>query len=451
MESNLLNGFMTRKYAAETYDPGQGYEGMKARPRTIRPYPDQSSGFLDTVKRFALPAAALTAGVGAYALKRGGGTGKSVVRVIRQVPKTEIPAPGSLTEKLHKMMYGADKVVYMPWYKRRTTGAAWAQEWPEYWKTGKEPYLNKYKLKPNEVGIAASEEAHRMIGPNVTGRFDKKLGKFLDDKHHEQELIRKYMPEAHMPTYVGKVKGKAGLKAMHEKMFRKAHPDFVSKDAIKAGEPHYFVKARIDEGSSGWGGHGFVNSYDIDRFLKGKSIDDWKYDQITHMMKNPEKYIMQPRIPMAYSRLAQGNRELRVHTMGDKVIRNSATVRQDNWGDIRKLRAAEDFTQEYLDKLPAKYKTKNIFRSPDIASTPEGKFKFIEMNPGGADSGFLDPHEIMDYPDYVLSAIRSNAAMYKHITGRSTPLMAGLAGTAAAGGTYGAGKLLLNRREDQSS
>lgn len=122
-------------------------------------------------------------------------------------------------------------------------------------------------------------------------------------------------------------------------------------------------------------------------------------------------------------------KEYRVHVVGGRAVPSMAVPRYPT--DILRMvpeyfkaRQAARWAQKHvIDKLPQQQR--EIAYGMDIAPlVGKGKkdFRVIEMNPGGL-SGLLDV------------PITGNPALYRAVTGRSTPAMAGLAGL----GGFGAG------------
>lgn len=189
-----------------------------------------------------------------------------------------------------------------------------------------------------------------------------------------------------------------------------------------------------------------------------------EYQTFGHLMgalKTPEEYSVQPLIKMkklsplergyhsVFGEGAEPTRELRIHTVGGRVMPGSMP-RFSSLRDIPSIlgirspevAGAEKHIQKFLRQAPKKYQ-KGIYGF-DIAVTPGGGYKIIESNPGysgilwGAHKGKFDPS----------SALVMNRLISK-LQGQSTVPLALLhstaAGTAGLGayGAYRGGKELL--------
>jgi len=133
---------------------------------------------------------------------------------------------------------------------------------------------------------------------------------------------------------------------------------------------------------------------------------------------------------------AAPTKEYRVHTVGGYADPGLAAPRFYP-GAVSAVpemfharRAAKWIQKEVLDKLPAKYR--NMTMGIDVAPVGRGKFKVIELNPGGQ-SGVLDTPGM-------------NLRLHKTVTGRyphSTAALVGAgSGIAASGASAGAQALL---------
>ena len=411
--NNFLIGFEKRSFLAQSSDQKDG------------------TGWKSKLKSLAVPGAALAAGLGAYALKRGGGTGKRLVRAA-SIPTKVMPqthqAPSKAKGWFYNQIYGADKLIPLqkPIQQEGRASAPLAEK-----------YLNsipKHKLQPNEVGMATHpSEGRRIFGSRaefVGSGMTKQKQLQMSDKYREQMLLKRHAPGAGIASYSPTMKGKRGLSDIHKKMEGK-------------GEG-YFLKSKFDS-DSGVGGSSFINHKDVSDFLSGKKVPKGKQKLLDHAMKNPSNYVAQPNIGIEKGVISGKSKEMRLHAINGKVVPGASSIRSGNFEDVFKKNKAEKFFQAHLDKLPEKYK-KNIAMSPDIAMTIDG-MKVIETNPGGMMSGLTNPLHVYRRGGVpaAANAWMNNAAIYKHITGRSTQLTSGITGLGAAGATYGAGRLLEKR------
>lgn len=266
----------------------------------------------------------------------------------------------------------------------------------------------------------------KTVGDVSKGGAIKELS---DNKASEARLIKKYSPGVQPKTLVmGKThKGVRNLKATHAKQ---KGQDYLIKE--KGGL------------ASGVGGESFVSSKDVDQFFKNKNlVSEAKRKKITNILKQPNEYILQHKMNIEKGMLTGASRELRVHAVGGKVVPGAASVRGKNIEDVAKTREAERFVQKFLDRLPKKYKGKNITYAPDVAITSKG-MQIIELNAGAAESALIDPRYMLEAHGKVkglfpaMSAVSKSQKHYKAITGRDAPLSAGIKGL-AAGGAAGAG------------
>ena len=132
------------------------------------------------------------------------------------------------------------------------------------------------------------------------------------------------------------------------------------------------------------------------------------------------------------------SREIRIHAIGDKVIRGASAPRGANVLDHLYARQAEDYFQKVLNKMPKSQRKANMTWAPDIAITDKG-MRIIETNRGTASSGLIDPLYLSKKNKGLkgwisgAKAISTNNAIYKHITGRHAPVPAALRAAAAGG------------------
>jgi len=288
-----------------------------------------------------------------------------------------------------------------------------------------------------EVPISASKyfgvPAQRM-------HYDKvKESLFLDKL--KKSLGKDLIPETTTFLKAKKLKGKNKQKFIINEL----------QKAVK-GKENFFIKP--SGGSAyGVGGESFLNKKDVLNYLqKGiKPKDTEKRSLLSHVLKYPEEYLLQKDVGISkdpiMNRLKQyfpsvsPNREFRIHVMGDKVIPYAGSVRSGgNIADSFKIREMEKLIQkQYLDKFPqwAKKETKDVAQSIDLAMTPSGP-KIIELNPGVFSSGLANPKFQYEKGGVggllgALNAARINAATYKHLTSRHTPMVSGLGALGTAG------------------
>lgn len=363
-------------------------------------------------------AAAIGTGVGAYALLRK--PWKSAP-TFNRILETTGKSPGKVRHFIDSILHGADKVHY------GRIGQTLPDK-PKYLKGivagGSQDTLI---FRGNRTfGVAKNKEVKRLVG-RPTGSTDKA---------YEARLIQKYAPEYAIETKVltKKDKGKRAL--------RRIHNQFIDKN--------YFIKHRRGE-ASGVGGIGFINSKDVAKFLATGKVDKTKKTLMDKVMSKPSSFIVQPDIGIKKTKILGTSRELRVHSVGDKVVSGATMVRGSNVLDSFNNKSAEKFFQKFLDRLPKKLKEKDIMLSPDIAVTDKG-FKIIELNPGAIDSGLMDPKYLwhkFHNPVAALAATRASHKLYKHVMGKEHSASAIVKGLTAAGGTYAAGKQIEKQLEKQ--
>ena len=174
--------------------------------------------------------------------------------------------------------------------------------------------------------------------------------------------------------------------------------------------------------------------------------------EVVHqLLNNPSKVIAQEKI-----RIKPGNvldklwgalrgtpstQEMRVHVFNGAVTPEVTMPRFSPFAAMStaaQANEAENFVKDVLGKLP-----RNLSRgtySFDVAPVMGGGFKIIESNPGYR-SGFLSP----------LHNPLAGFQMHRAITGRSSRLGAGIAGTLAAGGAGLAVHELARRAGDDET
>jgi len=353
---------------------------------------------------------ALAAGAGMYAALRKPWMKTQTLH--RFVERTSKKKPGLFRRILDRASQGADEVHYI--HPKAT------------------PPARPKKLKGITAGT--SEEMKFFKGDRTIGDIKHpSLKKIVDDKGHEAKFIKKYAPEYAIETHVlddAKHRGVEGLKKLHAK--------FPGRN--------YFIKARSGY-SSGVGGGSFINSKDMHKFLSTGKISKQKRSSMDALLKTPSDFVLQPDIHIQKSPITGASSEFRVHSLGDEVVRGTGGTRSVNIEDSFKVRSAEKHLQNFLDKLPKKLKEKNMMLSADVALTPEG-YKIIELNPGGLESGLLEPNYLWGKYHEPMSAIwaaRGNQKLYRHIQGRSHPVSAAAGAAATVGGAYGAGRYLQHK------
>jgi len=129
--------------------------------------------------------------------------------------------------------------------------------------------------------------------------------------------------------------------------------------------------------------------------------------------------------------------EYRVHVIGGKASphlalpRNYSDPLHAGVGYAHTSRQAADYAQGIVDKLPPKHR--NMTMAIDVAPMETGGFRVIELNPGI--SGLL-------------SQPGMNPALYREVTGHSTPAISALGGVAAAGIGTGATGMAMGPKKD---
>lgn len=315
----------------------------------------------------------------------------------------------------------------------------------------------------NRHGISGSETPRAvrggvdLEGPTATQDALHRLS--VKGKSYEAHLVQKHAP-GDMPETHTRFSGMSMRDLAHG--LEHAAPEDAARElqqrVLSNHGPDYMVKT--DTGlASGVGGGGFPRSGDGDwgeelkrynthfadpknqaafdgsegnaaaHYLRSRGL--YRGHVITEALKNPDNTLIQKLIPGIEN-------EYRVHTIAGTVPRSLLLTRDS--GTLKSLRQTparlgvgqrgadvQTFAQGFLDKLPAKYRDGNF--ALDIVShrNPDGTLghKVIELNP--------TEHATVD------SAAGGSGHLpwvgprhYRAVTGRETPLTAGLGGAAAA-------------------
>lgn len=357
---------------------------------------------------------ALAVGGGMYAALRK--PWMKTQKLHRFLPKPVDGKPGPIKNWLNKMVHGADDILYI----------------------NPKASIPKKPKKVKGIVMGDFEERQFYKGDRTMGDVKHPLlKKVIEDKWPEAQMIKKYAPEYALETHLLKPshKGLAGLQKLH--------------DAHKGKK--YFIKHRFGltaEGmDAGVGGKAFINSSDVDKYIRTGKVAKNKQTKMMKLLENPEHHILQPDAGIQKSLFTRQGREFRVHTVGGKVVRGANTPRGGNVEDYTKVRAAENHMQRFLDKLPKHLKEKDMMMGADLALTDNG-YKIVELNAGGLESGLLEPALMWNkHKDPFSSgqALLGSQKLYRHIQGRSHPVSAAAGAVATAGGAYGAGRYLQHK------
>lgn len=339
----------------------------------------------------ALGAAA--AGLGTYGALRAGPKTRLVKTLMQDKPRTGL---GRLGQRL---IHGADEIVYTP----TLVGA-------KYPKTPKRVSGTVLHENPDDI--------RRVIGDKNIGSISKEMQKGFDDKLMESKLLNTVAPKSHMKTREGRA-----LRSLDTGM----KGDYLLKD--RGGF------------ASGVGGGGFLRRSDVQSQLAGKKLPRKKKALMDRYKKDPSKFIQQEAIDIEKGRLSGAPREMRVHVIDGQVVPGATMPRGKNVEDFFSTGQAEAAMRAAVRKMPASQK-KNLTMAADVAMTPSGP-KIIELNRGAHQSGLLDPNYLWDTyksnpvmgAGAAAAAAKANQAIYRHMTGRSSELAAGLKGVGAGLGT----------------
>lgn len=337
----------------------------------------------------------------------GAGTAALTYAALRRGKKTHLARTSehkrpdsALMRMLHRIAYGADDVLY-------TSGAA-----------GKKPQSYKGTVLHTQAG-----DGKIFRGTSNIGKFTEQQEKALSDKFREHQLLKKVDRKHPKASLLASVSG-SGEKKLRQ-LLNKMPKGFL-------------VKHREGYGS-GVGGAAFLKEDDfIRKYLAGGKMKKPRAKALHKAIRNPEKFLVQEKLNIKKDPLTGASREIRVHAIGNKVIRGAGSPRGANVLDHLYTRQAEDYFQKVLNKMPKSQINKNMTWAPDIALTDKG-MRVIETNRGPLSSGLLDPKFLLKTHGPIkggaaaAKAIMANNAIYKHITGRHTPIAA--AGRAAATGT----------------
>ena len=336
---------------------------------------------------------AAAAGLGAYGLLRAGPKTRLVKTLMQDKPRSGL---GRLGQRL---MHGADEIVYTP----TLVGA-------------------KYPKNPKRVSGTVLHEnpddIRRVVGDRNIGSISKQMQKGFDDKLLESQLLNKVSPKAHMKTREGR-----NLRSLESGM----RGDYLLKD--RGGF------------ASGVGGGGFLRRSDVQSQLAGKKLTRKKKALMDRYKKDPSKFIQQEAIDIQKGSISGAPREMRVHVIDGQVVPGASLPRGKNIEDFFSTGQAEAAMRAAVKKMPASQK-KNLTMAADVAMTPSGP-KIIELNRGAHQSGLLDPNYLWETykgnpvmgAGAAAAATKANQAIYKHMTGRSSELSAGLKGLGAGLGT----------------
>lgn len=269
---------------------------------------------------------------------------------------------------------------------------------------------------------------------NPTGNIEDQF-RIGWDKHLESEFLQKHMPGAGPESYglisdyltraVGKKSTEAQVQALQRALQKKRPGGYIIKPRTAAGT------GEIIQGTD-----------DLTQLLRDPSRrGEWTRD----MLQNPQHYVVQERIPIATERRLPfvgrkhhpGKAELpveyRVHVVGGRIVPEAISRRYGTVGGLNPLKTRREKQelirqlQPQLEQLPEKARS-GMLMGMDVARTQGGKYRVIESNPMGGQSGFLQP-------DITHAPTLSPHKVYKAVTGReSKPLAAAkaLAGGGAA-------------------
>ena len=263
-----------------------------------------------------------------------------------------------------------------------------------------------------------------------------------DDKLYEGKLWNKYAPKSLPKTYgsvqdvaANVLKGPPGSRANRlQTHLRSKYPK------------GFILKPRND---SQLGDNLLTHADDFATILKDKSTG--KHPYLKKMLAKPDDFIVQEALPLAkeikmpgYARITGRDIpiEYRVHVVNGRVVPELSTKRWlglNPYTSGKTMRRMNRDTQAHVDRMDPKY-LKNTMMGMDVAQLADGSHRIIETNPGGQ-SGYL-------MPDYSKIPTLSGHKLYKTITGRDSPVIAGAKGLAAAGGTALLASHFKNRSEE---
>lgn len=210
-------------------------------------------------------------------------------------------------------------------------------------------------------------------------------------------------------------------------------------DRLKAYEAHleklfpngYVIKTTTGAGT---GGKFPTNAHGLAETLAAGGPEA---DVLKVLLRNPSKVVAQERIPIQQGNILDklwgalrgtpSTREMRVHVFNGAVAPTLTLPRFSPFAAVStaaQATEAENFVKDVLAKLPGKFQ-KGTFAF-DVAPLAGGGFKIIESNPGYT-SGFLSPGR------NPLAGFQ----LHRALTGRASPLGAGI-GAGAAAATVGA-------------
>lgn len=162
--------------------------------------------------------------------------------------------------------------------------------------------------------------------------------------------------------------------------------------------------------------------------FEGRVIDELLHKNVIFQEKLPLQQFSPRLAKKMEARGLAPTKEYRIHSIGGKAIPSMSTPRYYS-GPISSLiesikarRAAKWLQKNVLDKMTGS--EKELAYGMDVAPLKGGGYKIIEMNPGGR-SGLLESHPLMPH------------LLHKAVTGRYSPVAAGVLGLGGAGAATG--------------
>jgi len=265
------------------------------------------------------------------------------------------------------------------------------------------------------------------------------LGKLFGgvDKAREAEIFQKYAPGS-VPETLRMSKLKAPffgdrLKAYEEQLRQKFPNGYVLKTTSGAA-----TKGRFPT--------------DAQELAKALASGGHEAEVVQELLRNPSKVIAQEKIKIKPGNVLDqlwgalrgtpSTKEMRVHVFNGAVAPDLTLPRFSPFASMSTAAhapEAENFVKDVINKLP-KSMQKGTY-SFDVAPVASGGYKIIEANPGYR-SGFLNiaHNPLVGY------------LMHRTVTGRSSPIGAGIgAGLAGAGAGLAAHELASNLSNDEGT
>ena len=197
--------------------------------------------------------------------------------------------------------------------------------------------------------------------------------------------------------------------------------------------------------------------------LQGKGSPEHQ-QWMKELLRDPDKYMVQEHVPIAKERAllssppvkpgeksrrlqvgAEVPVEYRVHAYGGRVVPGASVHRWAGGSELsplrrKEIREMENVVQGAIDKLPVN--REGIPMAMDVVRTPSGEWRIIEGNIG-TQSGFMGP-QVGRFP----LPSKPGHALYKAVTGRQSPLEAGIKATAVGGATTALTRSALKEGEE---